>query len=89
MAVGITTDVYRRSFVFLLIVLDLHMGRRRRNTDDAFPSAHIVGHITIIWHIASEILEIVHMLDVRPIDGECWHSIISNYHGLCFLGVNT
>jgi len=34
---GITTNVYRCSFVFLLILLDLHMGRRRRNTDDAFP----------------------------------------------------
>jgi len=39
-----TTDVYRRIFVLLLIFLDLHTGRRRLCTEEAFPIRVYIYH---------------------------------------------
>jgi len=50
MADGMTTDVYRRIFLFLLIFFYLHSGRRRLCSEEAFPIRVYIYH-SLQYHL--------------------------------------
>jgi len=58
MADGMTIDVYRRIFVFLLIFFEIHTGRRRLYTDEALFELLLLTVVQKAWSLYARALAI-------------------------------